>query len=269
MALRNRQLAALRARRVPAWWSDAKLGIFVHWTPASVPGVRARRRRDRRAPAVGPTRRALAVAVLRVVRELAAVPRQPGGRASPRDLRGSPVRDLRREWEAGLEQWDPHAWAARFAATGARYVVFVTKHHDGYCLWPTEVAEPAPARLELPRDVVGELAEAVRGAGMRFGVYYSGGLDWRFNDRPIGLSWPSALPSRAATTPRTPRPRCASSSTRYQPSVLWNDIAWPAERKHAAVAVPDYYAAVPDGVVNDRWLPGPAWALVRTKRCAG
>src|SRR4029077_3665377 len=38
MRLRTSRLKALRAHRVPAWWSDAKLGIFVHWTPASVPG---------------------------------------------------------------------------------------------------------------------------------------------------------------------------------------------------------------------------------------
>jgi len=37
MPLREQQLAALRRHRVPSWWSDAKLGIFVHWTPASVP----------------------------------------------------------------------------------------------------------------------------------------------------------------------------------------------------------------------------------------
>src|ERR1700726_4192221 len=37
MSLRNPQLKALRGHRVPGWWLDAKLGIFVHWTPASVP----------------------------------------------------------------------------------------------------------------------------------------------------------------------------------------------------------------------------------------
>ena len=37
MPLRNAALKSLRAHRVPAWWLDAKLGIFVHWTPASVP----------------------------------------------------------------------------------------------------------------------------------------------------------------------------------------------------------------------------------------
>jgi alpha-L-fucosidase len=42
---------------------------------------------------------------------------------------------------------------------------------------------------------------------------------------------------------------------RYRPSVLWNDIAWPSEGKHLWPLLTDYYAAVPDGVVNDRWMP--------------
>lgn len=37
MSLASEQLAALRQHPVPNWWRDAKLGIFVHWTPASVP----------------------------------------------------------------------------------------------------------------------------------------------------------------------------------------------------------------------------------------
>src|SRR5690606_23910610 len=44
---------------------------------------------------------------------------------------------------------------------------------------------------------------------------------------------------------------------RYKPSVLWNDIAWPSEDNLQALLV-DYYAAVPDGVVNDRWMASRA-----------
>jgi len=90
------------------------------------------------------------------------------------------------DFEAGQSGWDPDDWAARFAATGARYVVMVTKHHDGYCLWPTDVANPHRSGFHSRRDVVGEMADAVRRHHMRFGVYYSGGLDWTFNDQPIG-----------------------------------------------------------------------------------
>ena len=43
--------------------------------------------------------------------------------------------------------------------------------------------------------------------------------------------------------------------SRYRPSVLWNDIAWPQEGKELWPLFGEYYAAVPDGVVNDRWMP--------------
>ena len=65
-------------------------------------------------------------------------------------------------------------------------MVLVAKHHDGYCLWPTDVVNPNRAGFHSNRDVVGEMADAVRKHKMRFGVYYSGGLDWTFNEHPIG-----------------------------------------------------------------------------------
>ena len=64
-----------------------------------------------------------------------------------------------------------------------------------------------------------------------------GGLDWTFEDRPIGsVARRCSTRSRAATIPPTPTRRCASSSTRYRPSVLWNDIAWPAGGQAALAA---------------------------------
>jgi alpha-L-fucosidase len=166
-----------------------------------------------------------------------------------------PYSAFARDWEAGLEQWDPDSWAARFAATGARYVVLVTKHHDGYCLWPSTVANPHRPEWSCSRDVVGEFGEAVRAVGLRFGVYYSGGLDWTFDDRPLG-----SLADMLAAIPRGAYPEYADAQVReliarYRPSVLWNDIAWPAEAKQLWELFEHYYAQVPDGVVNDRWMP--------------
>ena len=115
------------------------------------------------------------------------------------------------DFEAGLEQWDPQAWAERFRDAGARYVVLVSKHHDGFCLWPTERAQPEPAGLAHERDVVGELAEAVRGVGLRFGLYYSGGLDWTFETATGRLDRGGRrVDARRATTRPTPRPTSAS-----------------------------------------------------------
>ena len=63
-----------------------------------------------------------------------------------------------------------------------------------------------------------------------------------------------------AAIPRGDYPAYAAAHVReliarYRPSVLWNDIAWPDEGKHLWPLFAEYYDAVPDGVVNDRWMP--------------
>ncbi len=248
-------LKALRRHRVPPWWSDAKLGIFVHWTPASVAGY---------APVDSDIGELLAAADPEALAENPYTEwyenslRFPNSSASRyhRDTFGlMPYAELADRYRDGLASWDPDDWARRFAATGARYVVLVTKHHDGFCLWPSAVANPHRDGWHTGRDVVGELREAVLGAGMRFGVYYSGGLDWTFDDRPIGN-----LGSMLAAVPRGAYPAYAEAQVRelidrYRPSVLWNDIAWPAQGKELWPLFADYYRSVPDGVVNDRWMP--------------
>jgi alpha-L-fucosidase len=255
MALRNPQLQALRRHRVPAWWRDAKLGIFVHWTPASVPAfapvdvdIGDLVQSDRPDALAGTPYAEWYENSLRF-------PDSPVSRHH-REVYGSrPYERFAEDWEAGLDAWDPHDWAARFAATGARYVVLVTKHADGYCLWPTDVANPGHPGWNSRRDVVGELSEAVRGAGMRFGVYYSGGLDATFNDHPMG-----SVAGMLAAVPRGDYPAYADAQVReliarYRPSVLWNDIAWPSEGKALWPLLEHYYEQVPDGVINDRWMP--------------
>jgi alpha-L-fucosidase len=146
-------------------------------------------------------------------------------------------------------------------------VVLVTKHHDGYCLWPTSVPNPRRAGWHSDRDIVGELAEAVRDAGMRFGLYYSGGLDWTFDDRPIGTfaDLVAAVPSDPAYGDYA-EAQVHELIDRYRPAVLWNDIAWPFGGERLWRLFADYYAAVPDGVINDRWMPRSAvFDLVRTR----
>src|SRR5215467_8774131 len=50
------------------------------------------------------------------------------------------------------------------------------EHYDGFCLWPSAVENRNQKNWTSPRDIVGELAKAVRARGLRFGVYYSGGI---------------------------------------------------------------------------------------------
>lgn len=88
------------------------------------------------------------------------------------------------EWSDGSldpRTFDPSAldarqWARTAVQAGARYVVLTAKHHDGFCLWPTDTTDysvrSAPWR-QGRGDVVGELAEACRAEGLRMGLYLS------------------------------------------------------------------------------------------------
>ncbi len=144
-------------------------------------------------------------------------------------------------------------WASLFQQAGARYVVPVTKHHDGFLMWRSEIPNPYKADWMSDRDHVGELAQAVRALGMRFGLYYSGGLDWTFQAPPV-----RDLASLFGNIPAMPEygdyitAHVDELVRRYSPSVLWNDIGWPFHLDPNEV-IRRYYDAVPDGVVNDRF----------------
>lgn len=257
-------LARLRTHRVPDWWREAKLGIFIHWTPASVPGwaptdVDLRDVLTAREP--HPFAR---MPYTEWYENSLRFPDSPVARYHAEHYGTRPYREFGADFDAALAGWDPTPWARAFAAAGARYVVLVAKHHDGFCLWPSAVTNPRRPGWHTTRDVVGELAHAVRAEGLRFGLYYSGGLDWTFESRPIG-----SMAAAAAAVPRGDYPAYAEAHVRelvarYRPSVLWNDIAWPSSARDLWPLLTDYYAAVPEGVVNDRWLPwSPANAALR------
>ncbi len=244
---------SLNHHHVPDWYANAKLGIFIHWGLYSVPAW---------APPTG---------------ELGKIDwstwfiRNPYAEWYLNSLRipGSPTNehhiktyganfDYYRFSEAfneGTAQWNPDDWAKLFRTTGARYVVLTTKHHDGFRLWPSAVANPmrASSSITARRDIAGDLTSAVRANGMKMGLYYSGGLDWTFTKDPIR--------SRADLMARIPQTaeyaRYADAhwtelTDRYQPAVMWNDIGYPKLGR-----VPElfahYYNTVPEGVINNRF----------------
>ncbi|HVY88808.1 MAG TPA: alpha-L-fucosidase [Hyphomonadaceae bacterium] len=247
-------LAALAARPCPDWYARPQLGIFIHWgifaVPAYAPGgvsISELFRTDYdNAMAISP----YAEWYWNAMR----VAGSPTAERHARLYHGQPYEAFRPDFEAAAEAFDANAWADLFKASGAGYVVFVTKHHDGYCLWPTAIDNPHRPGWHSRRDFIGELAEAVRARGMKFGLYYSGGLDWTFRHIPI-----SNFGDMLACVPTAEDYRTYAAAqvreliARYRPSVLWNDIAWPSDADLPGL-FSDYYAAVPDGVINDRWL---------------
>ena len=91
---------------------------------------------------------------------------------------------LDREWGDGTASpstfnptsFDPDQWMKAIKASGAKYVVLVAKHHDGFVLWPTEQTEYSIKKSPWKGgkgDVVGDVAKAARANGLRFGVYLS------------------------------------------------------------------------------------------------
>lgn len=172
------------------------------------------------------------------------------------DHPASSYEDFAADFRLASTSLEADAWADLFARAGAGYVVLTAKHQDGFLLWDTETPNPAhgPA-WQADRDLVGEVAGACRRRGMRFGAYYSGGLDWTFGGLGIG----SLHALQQATVPEVPTyPAYARSHwleliEHHRPDVLWSDLGHPGGATRAHELFASYYAAVPEGVVNDRF----------------
>lgn len=246
-------LKSLNQHPLPQWYADAKLGIFIHWGLYSVPGW---------APLVHPTHDFTSEDYIR---------NNPYAEwyLNTMRLAGSPTQAYHREhygadfdyynfaalFDRDIQKWSPDAWAKIFHDSGAKYVVLTTKHHDGFTLWPSAVENPhlLPDRRHASRDIVGELTAAVRKAGLRMGLYYSGGYDWTFVPGPIAeaADYQKVKPQSAAYGKYVDA-QYRELISRYRPAVLWNDIDYP-KSGHPLEIMAEYYNAVQDGVIDDRF----------------
>ncbi len=236
-------------------------------------GVRARRRRDRRAP--GPSRPARhgLVALRGVVRELLAVSRESRRPAiTPRCTAGATTTSSRPTGRPRLDAWDPEGVGR--AVRGHRRPLRRARDQAPRRLLPLahRRAQPAPARLPLARATWWASWPTPCGpAGLRFGVYYSGGLDWTFNDHPIG-----AFSDLLAAQPRgdyvdyaEAHVARADRALRAERAVERHLVAGTGGAARSLARV-EYYQAVPDGVVNDRFMPwSPLWEAARDQARPG
>jgi alpha-L-fucosidase len=139
---------SLQKYEVPEWYKDAKFGIFIHWGAYSVPAF--------------------------------------GNEWYPRNMYvpGSPeykhhratygsqdkfgYKDFLPMFKA--EHFDAAAWAELFKKSGAKYVVPVAEHHDGFAMYDSGLSDWTAAKMGPHRDTTGELGKAVRAAGLHFGL---------------------------------------------------------------------------------------------------
>lgn len=80
-----------------------------------------------------------------------------------------------------LEGFDAERWADHAVAAGAGYVTITTKHHEGFCLWPSRLTRFTIAQTPYGRDLLGELVAAYDRRGIDVHLYYSV-LDWHHPD---------------------------------------------------------------------------------------
>ena len=141
--------------RIPQWFKDAKFGIFIHWGVYSVPAA--------------------------------------GSEWYPKHMYNGLAKTHRDKWGSQskfgykdfiplfkAEKFDANAWAELFRKAGARYVIPTAEHHDGFAMYDSKLTRWNAKQMGPKRDVIGELAEAVRGKDMKFGVSNHRVENWDF-----------------------------------------------------------------------------------------
>ncbi len=245
---------SLGSHPLPDWFQDSKLGIFIHWGLYSVPGFAVKGNLEDailQHPGHSMTHSPYAEDYWNALRDPTS-PTCKFHRQHYGDMRYQGFRDI---FIKGLAQWSPRDWAREFKAAGAGYVVLTAKYADGYCLWPSRIPHPREPNWTSQRDVVGELAAACRAQGLRFGVYYSGGVDWSFLTRPVLTTGEYVLSSPRGEFPAYAIAQLKELVTRYGVDVLWNDVGWCTDMPELYELFAFYSTANPRGVVNDRWMP--------------
>lgn len=258
-------LAAMQARELPQWYDDAKLGIFIHWGPFTVPAFAPT---DLDINDIFTSHYDDALIYTPYTEWYWNALQYPDSATFEyhRTHYGEdfPYQNFGELFKQAIHNWNPDVWAEQFAAAGAKYVVLTTKHHDGFLMWPSKYTNPNLDNWYSERDLVAELAAAVRARGMRFGLYYSGGFDWAWNTEGFGRTITELM---SGTPIDSGYANYIDSHfreliERYEPAVLWNDICYPGG-KTLWPMIADYYNQVPDGVINDRYADAnlPVWIL--------
>ncbi len=233
--------ASLEGFRGPAWYEDGKFGIFIHWGVYSVPAFGSEW----------------------YPREMY----RPGSAAfkhhvetyGPQSRFG--YKDFIPRFTAA--RFDAHAWARLFRQAGAKFVVPVAEHHDGFPMYDCSLTDWSAAKMGPRRDLIGELSRAVPAEGLVFGLsshraehfwFYDGGMEFDSDvkdPRFYGLYGPARSQKRAEDQSEPPGreylddwlARTAELVDAYRPQLVWFDwwIEQPAFRPYLQRFAAFYY----------------------------
>ncbi|MEO1011164.1 MAG: alpha-L-fucosidase [Bacteroidota bacterium] len=225
-------IASLAQYETPEWFKDAKFGIFIHWGAYSVQATH--------------------------------------GEWYPRAM----YRENTREYKHHVatyghpsvfgykdfipmltgKNWNPDSWAKLFADSGAKYVVPVAEHHDGFPMYDCSFSRFNAFEMGPERDVVGELLESCRKLGLKAGVSSHRAFHWEFYRPKEG--WENSIPAYQdlywkKRTTRWPDEdfisdwylRTLELAVKYKPDIFWFDFFLDQPEMHDAryLFAADYY----------------------------
>ncbi len=202
-------------------WQEKRFGMFIHWGPVSIKGTEIGWSRGREVPS----------------EEYDQLYRQ-----------FNPVK------------FDAEEWVKVAREAGMKYLVLTSKHHDGFCLWPSKYTDYHIGNTPFKRDVMKELSEACKKYGIEFSTYHSI-CDWYHPDYPMGS------PGGKSEKPNPNMPRYyeyLKNQTKeiidnYGPlGIMWFDGEWekPWTREYGN-EIYDYLKAIqPNLVINNRVSKG-------------
>ncbi len=227
--------ASLQAYQTPQWYADAKFGIFVHWGLYSIPAF--------------------------------------GGEWYSRNMyvKDSPeyqhhiatygphtqfgYKDFIPQFTASA--FDPADWASLFHDAGARYVVPVAEHHDGFSMYDSHLSDYTAVKMGPKRDIIAEISAAVRAKGLHFALSsHRAEHDWFFDE---GRTFPSDVSDPANAGLYGPAQR---RLTGVNDEDLFGDYtyvsqAWLDDWLARQVELVDRYS--PDLVYFDWWIGQPSF----------
>ncbi|GHU70537.1 alpha-L-fucosidase [Bacteroidia bacterium] len=198
----------------PEWFCDAKFGIFIHWGVYAVPAF--------------------------------------GNEWYPRNMYRKDSPEYKHHLETygehtkfgykdfipmfKAEKFDAAEWAALFKASGAKYIVPVAEHHDGFSMYDSDLNEWNSVKMGPKKDIIGLLKAALEKEDLVFGLsthraenawFYNGGMDFPSDvqDTTITLYGGRLKPDNTQTdaVAREWLTRTYELINKYQPKLIWFD----------------------------------------------